>query len=70
MKKVAYLLKLFKTYSTYFVWQNEIIYDQNFVINGWWFMSDIRFIQLPGRKKAKIFNWIVLGRGYKEFLKY
>ena len=32
-------------------------------------MSDIRFIQLPGRKKAKIFNWIVLGRDYREFLK-
>ena len=31
-------------------------------------MSDIRFIQLPGRKKAKIFNWIVLGRGYRELL--
>ena len=27
-------------------------------------MSDISFIQLPGRKKAKIFNWSVLGRGY------
>ena len=60
----------FKTYSTYFIWQNEIIYDQNFEINRWWFMSDTRFIQLPGRKKAKIFNWIVLGRGYKGFLKY
>ena len=45
-----------------------IIYDQNFEINRWWLMSDIRFIQLPGRKKAKIFNWIVLGRGYRKFL--
>ena len=52
----------------YFIWQNEIIYDQNFEINRWWLMSDIRFIQLPGRKKAKIFNWIVFGRGYREFL--
>ena len=31
-------------------------------------MSHIRFIQLPARKKAKIFNWIVLGGGYREFL--
>ena len=31
-------------------------------------MSDIRFIQLPGRKKAEIFYRIVLVRGYREFL--
>ena len=31
-------------------------------------MSDISFIQLPGRKKAKIFNWSVLGRGYSEYI--
>ena len=68
MEKVAYLLKLFKTYSTYLIWQNEIIYDQNVEINRWWFMSDIRFIQLPGRKKGKILNWIVLGRGYSKSL--
>ena len=67
-KKLLIYSNFFKTYSTYFIWQNEIIYDQNFEINRWWLMSDIRFIQLPGRKKAKIFNWIVLGRGYRKFL--
>ena len=67
-KKLLIYSNFFKTYSTYFIWQNEIIYDQNFEINRWWLMSDIRFIQLPGRKKAKIFNWIVLGRGYRELL--
>ena len=67
-KKMLIYSIFFKTYSTYFIWQNEIIYDQNFEINRWWLMSDIRFIQLPGRKEAKIFNWIVLGGGYTEFL--
>ena len=66
-KKLLIYSNFFKTYSTNFIWQNEIIYDQNFEINRWWLMSDIRFIQLPGRKKAKIFNWIVIGRGHREF---
>ena len=67
-KKLLIYWNFFQTYFTYSIWQNEIIYDQNFEINRWWLMSDIRFIQLPGRKKAKIFNWIVFGRGYREFL--
>ena len=67
-KKLLIYSNFFKTYSTYFKWQNEMIYDQTFEINRWWFMSDVRCKQLPSRKKAKIFNWIVLGRGYREFL--
>ena len=52
-KKLPIYSIIFKTYSTYFTWQNENIYDQNFEINRWCLMSDIRLHSCQEEKKQK-----------------